>query len=119
MCYNTFYKGVVLLLSDDLFDMKFPKKDIVSVSLCETLCDNGLFHIDYIGDSVGFLNDNVFIDFIDGNFYSVIDIDSSAKSKPLGVYVTGPNRIYDGCGKISPSEVISDFNNSKVARRLK
>lgn len=99
------------MVFNDILNMKFNKKDIYEASLCETCFENGRFCVIYLGDIVGVLNDGYLLDFGSGNVYSVIDIDSDTKNKPIGKYVLSPRKLYDSFGRISPMDVLCDSGN--------
>ena len=97
-----------ILVSEDILNMKFNKKDIYGASLCETCFDNGRFFVVYLGEIVGVLNDNYLLDFDSGNIYTVIDINIDTKNRPIGKYVLSPYKVYDKHGRVSPIDVMCD-----------
>lgn len=97
-----------ILVSEDILNMKFNKKDIYGVLCVKRVLIMGGFCDCLLGEIVGVLNDNYLLDFDSGNIYTVIDINIDTKNRPIGKYVLSPYKVYDKHGRVSPIDVMCD-----------
>lgn len=108
------------IFKNDFLNCRFNKKDICKVELYELVFSEEYFQVIYLKDAVGFVFEDEFLDFSDGNVIKLIEFDeNNIKNNDPGVYALYPVKLYDERGKISPIDVLCDMENGVNEEPLK
>ena len=108
----------------DFLNHKFNKENIYKAYLCNLVITEGYLQVIVDSEIVGFMNNDLFLDFSNGNVFSVLKIDEYVKYNSPGKYAVSPVRLYERKGRIRPIDVLCDFDNehdetSRVESRSK
>lgn len=93
----------------DFLNHKFNKEKVYKAYLCDLVITEGYLQVIADSEIVGYMNNDLFLDFSNGNVFSVLKIDEYTKYNSPGKYVVSPVRLYEKKGRIRPDDVLHDF----------
>ena len=103
----------------DFLNHKFNKEKIYKAYLCDLVITEGYLQVIVDSEIVGFMNNDLFLDFSNGNVFSVLKIDEYVKYNSPGKYAVSPVRLYERKGRIRPIDVLCDIEREKEDSGIK